>query len=73
MYFFGEHKINDFSFADYLAKNGRQNEPFTAEKFEQILSAIYYCHENGIVHRDLKAENVLLDVNLNIKIAGDYI
>nr|CAI5866492.1 unnamed protein product [Callosobruchus analis] len=38
-------------------------------KFWQILSAVEYCHNRNIVHRDLKAENLLLDSNNNIKIA----
>jgi len=38
-------------------------------KFWQIISAVEYCHKKGIVHRDLKAENLLLDLNMNIKIA----
>lgn len=28
--------------------------------FQQLLSAIDYCHRNGVVHKDLKAENLLL-------------
>ncbi|KAH3892563.1 NUAK family SNF1-like kinase 1 [Dreissena polymorpha] len=37
--------------------------------FRQIVSAIKYCHQNGIVHRDLKLENILLDRHYNAKIA----
>ncbi|KAK7882564.1 hypothetical protein WMY93_028738 [Mugilogobius chulae] len=54
---------------DYLAKHGRLSEPDARRKFWQILSAVEYCHNRNIVHRDLKAENLLLDGHMNIKIA----
>ncbi|OCT70442.1 serine/threonine-protein kinase SIK2 [Xenopus laevis] len=54
---------------DYLANHGRLNEPEARRKFWQILSAVEYCHSRNIVHRDLKAENLLLDNHMNIKIA----
>ncbi|KAG6441026.1 hypothetical protein O3G_MSEX001578 [Manduca sexta] len=54
---------------DYIAKYGRMAEQAARRKFWQILSAVEYCHERRIVHRDLKAENLLLDANMNIKIA----
>ncbi|XP_018972099.2 serine/threonine-protein kinase SIK2-like [Cyprinus carpio] len=54
---------------DYLAKHGRLSEPEARRKFWQILSAVEYCHNRNIVHRDLKAENLLLDGHMNIKIA----
>uniref|UniRef100_A0A673KWR1 non-specific serine/threonine protein kinase n=1 Tax=Sinocyclocheilus rhinocerous TaxID=307959 RepID=A0A673KWR1_9TELE len=54
---------------DYLAKHGRLSEPEARRKFWQILSAVEYCHNLNIVHRDLKAENLLLDGHMNIKIA----
>ncbi|XP_060642926.2 serine/threonine-protein kinase SIK2 [Anolis sagrei] len=54
---------------DYLANHGRLSESEARRKFWQILSAVEYCHGRKIVHRDLKAENLLLDNNMNIKIA----
>ncbi len=37
--------------------------------FQQIISGVEYCHRHNVVHRDLKPENLLLDQNLNVKIA----
>lgn len=54
---------------DYVVANGRLKEKDVRAKFRQIISAVHYCHEKNIVHRDLKAENLLLDRDLNIKIA----
>ncbi|XP_073513237.1 serine/threonine-protein kinase SIK2 [Phyllobates terribilis] len=54
---------------DYLANHGRLSESEARRKFWQILSAVEYCHSRHIVHRDLKAENLLLDNHMNIKIA----
>ncbi|ESO11649.1 hypothetical protein HELRODRAFT_71411 [Helobdella robusta] len=54
---------------DYLVAHGRMKEKEARAKFRQIVSAVEYCHQKNIVHRDLKAENLLLDADLNIKIA----
>ncbi|XP_055004043.1 MAP/microtubule affinity-regulating kinase 4 isoform X2 [Boleophthalmus pectinirostris] len=54
---------------DYLVAHGRMKEKEARAKFRQIVSAVHYCHQKNIVHRDLKAENLLLDADANIKIA----
>ena len=39
--------------------------------FVQLISGLQHCHDHGVVHRDLKLENILLDntSNRNLKIA----
>ncbi|KAG5071026.1 hypothetical protein JHK86_006237 [Glycine max] len=40
--------------------------PHVVELYEQLISAVDYCHSRGVCHRDLKPENLLLDENGNI-------
>ncbi|KAM4678191.1 NUAK family SNF1-like kinase 1 isoform 2-T2 [Discoglossus pictus] len=54
---------------DYISERRRLSERETRHFFRQIVSAVHHCHKNGVVHRDLKLENILLDENGNIKIA----
>ncbi|XP_017582652.1 PREDICTED: NUAK family SNF1-like kinase 2 [Corvus brachyrhynchos] len=54
---------------DYISERQRLSEQEARHFFRQVVSAVYYCHKNGVVHRDLKLENILLDANGNIKIA----
>ncbi|KAM8868488.1 NUAK family SNF1-like kinase 2 isoform 1-T1 [Synchiropus picturatus] len=54
---------------DYICDKRRISEREARHFFRQIVSAVHYCHQNGIVHRDLKLENILLDGSGNVKIA----
>mmetsp|Transcript_24133 Transcript_24133/g.29713 ORF Transcript_24133/g.29713 Transcript_24133/m.29713 type:complete len:707 (-) Transcript_24133:165-2285(-) len=54
---------------DYIVSKGRLSSDEARNFFHQIVSGVEYCHFQKIVHRDLKPENLLLDSNLNIKIA----
>ena len=46
---------------DYIQKKDGMNETRAQEMFISIVHGVQHCHENGIVHRDLKLENILLD------------
>jgi 5'-AMP-activated protein kinase catalytic alpha subunit len=46
---------------DYIVKNQRLSEEEACKFYQQIISGIEYLHELGIVHRDMKPENLLLD------------
>lgn len=44
------------------------SESEAARVFRQMVAAVGYCHSHNVVHRDLKAENLLLDASMNIKV-----
>ncbi|WWD08124.1 hypothetical protein V865_006235 [Kwoniella europaea PYCC6329] len=58
---------------NYIVSKGKHGmtEDEARRFFQQMISAIEYCHRHHIVHRDLKPENLFLDSRRNIKI-GDF-
>lgn len=54
---------------DFIDQTQKFDEPLSRFYFQQFISGLHYCHENGISHRDLKPENLLLDANFQLKIA----
>ena len=44
---------------DYIEERGSYTEKDAADVIRQVLSAVGYMHSQGIVHRDLKTENLL--------------
>ena len=67
IYLVTEYATNGEIF-DHLVTNGRMKEEEASRIFSQLVSAVDFCHRKGVVHRDLKAENVLLDAEMNIKV-----
>uniref|UniRef100_A0ABK0KZM2 non-specific serine/threonine protein kinase n=1 Tax=Rattus norvegicus TaxID=10116 RepID=A0ABK0KZM2_RAT len=52
----------------YIRESGHIEEDEARQIFEQILSAVSYCHGKGIVHRDLKLDNIMIDINKKVKV-----
>ncbi|KAJ5789066.1 uncharacterized protein N7518_006077 [Penicillium psychrosexuale] len=51
---------------DYILNNRYLKDNSARRLFAQLVSGVGYLHKKGIVHRDLKLENLLLDRNRNI-------
>lgn len=52
----------------YVRKRSKLPEIIAKYIFKQLIEGIEYIHSNNIVHRDIKLDNILIDINSNIKI-----
>ncbi|KAL2558290.1 CBL-interacting serine/threonine-protein kinase 10 [Forsythia ovata] len=48
---------------------GRLREDIARIYFQQLITAVDFCHSRGVYHRDLKPENLLLDENGDLKVS----
>ena len=62
--------IQGFSLQAFIVKKPwkRAEESEAALIFFQVMNALAYCHSKNISHRDIKLENILFDINSQVKI-----
>ena len=54
---------------DFINVHGRLSDTVARKLFKDLIEGMSICHRQGIVHRDLKCENLLLDKDGHLKIA----
>ena len=60
--------INGGNLFSFVKKRRKLTEKISIFLFRQIILGIKHIHSQGIVHRDIKLENILIDLNNTIKI-----
>lgn len=65
-YLFMVQEYCEFSFSKFLKKN-KLNEEMVRQLLKQLLSALVYCHKLGVIHRDIKFQNIMFSHENDIK------
>ncbi|HET92073.1 MAG TPA: serine/threonine protein kinase [Chloroflexi bacterium] len=59
-----EYLVMDFvegeSLADLICREGAQPETQVLQWASQLLDALTYCHKRGVLHRDIKPQNIII-------------
>lgn len=53
---------------EYVRLNGPLQEKQAVKVFEQVCVTVKYLHNEGIAHRDIKAENIMINSSFEVKI-----
>lgn len=69
VFFLALELANGGELFDFIAQTGRFTEETARFYFHQLCDAFEYLHGNGVSHRDMKPENIMLDTDFNLKLA----
>jgi len=62
-YYIVMERFNSKDLFDFISESGPLPENLAKQLFQQILTTITQCHKHGVLHRDIKDENILIDLN----------
>ena len=68
IYFIVMELVDGITLKEYIEKNGRLNMTEAIDFSIQIASGLEAAHENHIIHRDIKPQNIIVSKNGNIKV-----
>jgi len=57
-----EHPSDSVDMFDYISEKGSLDEKIAADFFRQVVETVLACHSTGVIHRDIKDENILVNL-----------
>ena len=79
-----ENPSDSIDMFDYISEKGSLDEKVAANFFRQVVQTVLACHSSGVIHRDIKDENILVNLKTGqlklidfgsgafLKVAGDH-
>ncbi|EOA27061.1 hypothetical protein CARUB_v10023156mg [Capsella rubella] len=67
--FFVMEYVNGGELFEMIDRDGKLPEDLARKYFQQLISAVDFCHSRGVFHRDIKPENLLLDGEGDLKVS----
>ena len=61
--------VNGHTLKDVILQKGALPATVAAQIAIRILSALRHAHENGIIHRDIKSQNILVNTEGHVKVS----
>merc|ERR1711988_1197094 len=62
-YYIVMERINSKDLFDFITEEGPLPERFASKMFSDIVKTVINCRDCGVLHRDIKDENILVDLN----------
>ena len=61
-YYIVMEKINSKDLFDFITEQGPLPENFARKMFSDVVQTVIHCRNSGVLHRDIKDENILVDM-----------